>query len=228
MAGDARRAAKTRAGSVTAGATFHKATCMISVEFFPHLPATGALVTLTRRDVENIAHLARLRDHRGGAAGLRRRACPRSSASSSSSRPPRPAGVEPMAHPLEGQVQRAADGPASRKPTSASTTSTTPRPSRRASTSCRRSSSEACTHATVAELGRGLRAARVLERRADAALPRPHRPRERRAQRVRHGDRGARARGRAARRRSASPAARAGRSPACRSRTRTSSAPTAS
>src|SRR4026207_237775 len=59
MAGKTASLCELSAASLAAGATFHKPTCMISVKFFPLFPS-GALVTLTRRDVENIAHLARL------------------------------------------------------------------------------------------------------------------------------------------------------------------------
>jgi aspartyl-tRNA(Asn)/glutamyl-tRNA(Gln) amidotransferase subunit C len=74
-------------------------------QVFPIFSVSGALVTLTRRDVENIAHLARL--------GITETELPTYVESLSailafveqlSSAPTE--GVPPMAHPLEDQVQR--------------------------------------------------------------------------------------------------------------------------
>ena len=93
-----------RAGSVAAGATFHKRTCMISSGFFPFSDPDGAIVTLTRRDVEDIAHLARLQITEQElpvyVESLSRilEFVEQLSAAATE-------GVEPMAHPLPNQVQ---------------------------------------------------------------------------------------------------------------------------
>jgi aspartyl-tRNA(Asn)/glutamyl-tRNA(Gln) amidotransferase subunit C len=77
---------------------------MISVKFFPLFPP-GALVTLTRRDVENIAHLARLEIteaelpvYVNSLSSILAFVEQLSGAATDD--------VVPMAHPLEGQVQR--------------------------------------------------------------------------------------------------------------------------
>jgi aspartyl-tRNA(Asn)/glutamyl-tRNA(Gln) amidotransferase subunit C len=77
---------------------------MISVKFFPLFPP-GTLVTLTRRDVENIAHLARLEIteaelpvYVGSLSAILAFVEQLSVAPT--------VDVVPMAHPLEGQVQR--------------------------------------------------------------------------------------------------------------------------
>jgi aspartyl-tRNA(Asn)/glutamyl-tRNA(Gln) amidotransferase subunit C len=76
---------------------------MISVKFFPYFPQ-GALVTLTRRDVESIAHLARLQItedelpvYVGSLSAILAFVEQLSAVSTD--------GVTPMAHPLEAQVQ---------------------------------------------------------------------------------------------------------------------------
>ena len=76
---------------------------MISVKFFPYF-AQGALVTLTRRDVESIAHLARLQItedelpvYVGSLSAILAFVEQLSAVSTD--------GVTPMAHPLEAQVQ---------------------------------------------------------------------------------------------------------------------------
>ena len=75
---------------------------MISVRFFPFFP--GRNVTLSRRDVEGIAHLARLSItdeeltvYVGSLSSILAFVEQLGSAPTE--------GVEPMAHPLEGQVQ---------------------------------------------------------------------------------------------------------------------------
>ena len=104
MGGKTASLCELSAASLAAGATFHKPTCMISVKFFPLFPP-GALVTLTRRDVENIAHLARLEITEAELPVYV------SSLSSILAFVEQLSGaatddVVPMAHPLEGQVQR--------------------------------------------------------------------------------------------------------------------------
>ena len=77
---------------------------MISVKFFPLFPC-GAFVTLTRRDVENIAHLARLEItetelpvYVGSLSAILAFVEQLAAAATDA--------VVPMAHPLEGQLQR--------------------------------------------------------------------------------------------------------------------------
>jgi len=77
---------------------------MISVGFFPFSDGTGAIVTLTRRDVENIAHLARLQIteqelpvYVGSLSRILEFVEQLSGADTG--------GIEPMAHPLADQVQ---------------------------------------------------------------------------------------------------------------------------
>ena len=76
---------------------------MISVKFFPYF-LQGALVTLTRRDVESIAHLARLQItdeelpvYVGSLSAILAFVEQLSAVATD--------GVTPMAHPLEAQVQ---------------------------------------------------------------------------------------------------------------------------
>jgi aspartyl-tRNA(Asn)/glutamyl-tRNA(Gln) amidotransferase subunit C len=77
---------------------------MISSGFFPFSDFGGAIVTLTRRDVEDIAHLARLqfteRELPVYAESLSRilEFIEQLSAAATE-------GIEPMAHPLPNQVQ---------------------------------------------------------------------------------------------------------------------------
>jgi len=77
---------------------------MISSGFFPFSDADGAIVTLTRRDVEDIAHLARLQ--------ITEQELPVYAGSLSrilefieQLSPAVTEGIEPMAHPLPNQVQ---------------------------------------------------------------------------------------------------------------------------
>jgi aspartyl-tRNA(Asn)/glutamyl-tRNA(Gln) amidotransferase subunit C len=81
---------------------------MISVKFFPHFSRCGALVTLSRRDVESIALLARLEISETempvyveSLSAILDFVKQLDKAATE--------GVTPMAHPLEGQVQRLRD-----------------------------------------------------------------------------------------------------------------------
>lgn len=74
-------------------------------QVFPLFSRTGALVTLTRRDVENIAHLARLEITEAELpVYVQSLSAILAFVEQLGAAPTE--GVEPMAHPLEGQVQR--------------------------------------------------------------------------------------------------------------------------
>ena len=78
---------------------------MISVKFFPFFPRCGALVTLSRRDVENIAHLARLQTTETEMpVYVESLSAILAFVEQLATAPTE--GITPMAHPLEGQVQR--------------------------------------------------------------------------------------------------------------------------
>jgi aspartyl-tRNA(Asn)/glutamyl-tRNA(Gln) amidotransferase subunit C len=63
-------------------------------------------MSLTRQDVEKIAHLARLSITEARDAGVREKPVEHRGFRGTSYREPIPASVEPMAHPLDGQRQR--------------------------------------------------------------------------------------------------------------------------
>jgi aspartyl-tRNA(Asn)/glutamyl-tRNA(Gln) amidotransferase subunit C len=74
-------------------------------QVFPLFSRTGAIVTLTRRDVENIAHLARLEITEAELpVYVQSLSAILAFVEQLASAPTE--GVEPMAHPLAGQVQR--------------------------------------------------------------------------------------------------------------------------
>jgi aspartyl-tRNA(Asn)/glutamyl-tRNA(Gln) amidotransferase subunit C len=77
---------------------------MISVKFFPFFPRCGALVTLSRRDVENIALLARLEITEAEMASYVESLSAILDFVKQLDRAGTD-GIEPMAHPLPGQVQ---------------------------------------------------------------------------------------------------------------------------